>query len=149
MTRSERALLYFKDGFNCAQSVLAVFAHDLKLPERTALMIASPFGAGMGRTQNVCGAVSGAIMVIGLRYGKGARDEDERREDAYARTARFLDLFKTAHGSINCRELIGVDLSTPESRARAHESGLFERLCAAYVRGAVEILESEMGSGGR
>lgn len=147
MTRSERAISYFKDGFNCAQSVLAVFAPDFNLPERTALMLAGPFGAGMGRTQNVCGAVSGAIMVIGLRYGKGARDEDERREDAYARTARFLDLFKAAHGSINCRELIGVDLSTPESRSRAHEDGLFERLCAVYVRDAVEILEREIGLG--
>jgi hypothetical protein len=60
-----------------------------------------------------------------------------------------MELFRAAHGSISCRELIGVDLSTPESRARAHEDGLFERLCAAYVRGAVEILERELGSGGR
>lgn len=149
MTRSERAISYFKDGFNCTQAVLAAFAPDFNLPERTALMIASPFGSGMGRTQNVCGAVSGAIMAIGLRYGKGSREEDDRREDAYARTARFLELFKAAHGSINCRDLIGVDLSTPESRARAHEDGLFERLCAGYVRGAVDILEREMGSGGR
>ncbi len=149
MTRSERALSYFKDGFNCSQSVLAAFTPDFGLPERTAFMLASPFGAGMGRTQNICGAVSGAIMSIGLRYGKGAGDEDDRREDAYARTVRFLDLFKAAHGSINCRELIGVDLSTPENRARAHEEGLFERLCAGYVRDAVEILEREMGPGKR
>jgi C_GCAxxG_C_C family probable redox protein len=100
----------------------------------------------MGRLGEVCGAVTGAFMVIGLKHGKSRLEDDnnETREKAYALVHEFADRFRACNGSILCRELLGCDISTPEGRAQAREKGLFNDLCPKLVGDAVEILE-QMG----
>lgn len=140
--RSEKAVSYF-ENFNCAQSVIAACGPDFGLDRETALRIAGGFGGGMGRLGEVCGAVTGAFMVIGLKHGKShpEDDESETKEKAYALVCEFADRFHARHGSILCRELLGCDIGTPEGSAQAREKGLFGDLCPRLVQSAVEILE--------
>jgi C_GCAxxG_C_C family probable redox protein len=92
----------------------------------------------MGET---CGAVTGAFMVIGLKYGKARDEDDGARDRTYELVGEFVARFKDRHGSIVCRELLGCDLSNPEGLTTAREKGLFETLCPHLVRDAAEILE--------
>ena len=140
--RSEKAVACF-ENFNCAQSVLATCGPELGLDRESALRVAGGFGGGMGRLGEVCGAVTGAFMVAGLKHGKSQPDDDENdtREKAYALVYEFADRFRACNGSILCRELLGCDISTPEGRAQAKEKGLFDDLCPRLVQSAVEILE--------
>jgi C_GCAxxG_C_C family probable redox protein len=143
--RSEKAVSCF-ESFNCAQSVLATCGPELGLGRETALRVAGGFGGGMGRLGEVCGAVTGAFMVIGLKHGKShpEDDESETKIKAYALVHEFADRFRAHNGSILCRELLGCDIGTPTGRAQASEKGLFSNLCPKLVRDAVEILE-QMG----
>jgi C_GCAxxG_C_C family probable redox protein len=140
--RSEKAVSCF-ENFNCAQSVIATCGPEFGLDRETALRVAGGFGGGMGRLGEVCGAVTGAFMVIGLKHGKirPEDDEDKTKKKAYALVYEFADRFRARHGPILCRELLGCDISTPEGRAQAKEKGLFNDLCPRLVRSAVEILE--------
>ncbi|MBP7602671.1 MAG: C_GCAxxG_C_C family protein [Spirochaetes bacterium] len=141
MEKTKKALGFFANRFNCSQSVLIAFAGDYGLGEHTALKVACAFGAGMARAQDTCGAVTGAYMVLGLRHGKYLAEDETGKELTYAKARGFTASFVRLHGSTNCRNLIGVDISTPEGLQRAHDSGLFEKRCAIFVRDAVEILE--------
>ena len=76
MTKSEKAINYFQNSFNCAQAVFTPFGLDMGVPEDHCLKIACAFGAGMGRQQCTCGAVTGAMMVLGLHFGKGMGDDN-------------------------------------------------------------------------
>ena len=102
MTRSEKAVNYFSNKFNCSQSVLTAFGPDFELNEDTCLKISCAFGAGMGRQQHVCGAVTGALMALGLKYGKAINDDDSKKMHTYSKTNEFLNEFSKNHGSINC-----------------------------------------------
>jgi len=141
MTRSAQALVMFQTGFMCSQSVFAAFAQDAGLSREKALMIASGFGAGMGRMSLTCGAVTGAFMVLGLKEGYSCDDSKESREKIYRLVREFADTFRTMHGSIECRELLGFDISTPEGYQGAADSGIFRTLCPLLVQSAVEITE--------
>ncbi|MBN1889633.1 MAG: C_GCAxxG_C_C family protein [Thermoflexales bacterium] len=141
-TRVERARECFAKGFNCAQAVISAYGPELGLEREMALRVAGAFGGGMGRMGHTCGAVSGAFMVIGLKYGKAHEDDDEAqtKEKAYALVREFTARFAARHGTITCNELLGCDISTPEGHRRASEMGLFTR-CPQFVQDAVEILE--------
>lgn len=139
--RSSEARTVFDNGFNCAQSVLAVFAPELGLSGEDALRVAGAFGAGMGRMGKVCGAVTGAFMAIGLTSSKTTEAEDNRKVEGYRLVREFSKRFTDINGSIDCRELLGVDLSTDEGLAAASASGVFKTHCAEYVEDAVRILE--------
>ena len=141
MDRSTKATDTFDKGFNCSQSVLTAFSGELGLGEQEALRIACGFGGGMGRTAKTCGAVSGAFMVIGLKYGQTRGDDKASKEKTYALIKQFSDLFAKAYGSVECRELLPHDISTPEGLQSAQEQGLFKTLCPKYVAGAVKILD--------
>ena len=140
MNEIERADAYFENGFSCSQSVFAAFAPQLGLEPETALKIAGPFGGGMGRMGEVCGAVTGAFMSIGLRHGRVSADDAETKERAYGLVREFADRFTQRHGSILCRELLGIDMSTPEGHEQVQESGICATLCPTLVRDAAEIL---------
>lgn len=142
MTTTEQALTMFQAGFMCSQSVLAAFAEDLGLSREKALMIASGFGAGMGRMSLTCGAVTGAFMVLGLKEGYSCCDSKESKEKIYRLVREFADTFRTMHGSIECRELLGFDISTPEGYQGAADSSIFRTLCPLLVQSAVEITEN-------
>ena len=122
-------------------SVLSTCGGELRLDRETALRIAGGFGGGMGRLGEVCGAVTGAFMVVGLKHGKTKAEDQESREEAYSLVQEFAEAFKSRNGSIVCRELLGYDISTPEGRNLAREKGVFATLCPGLVHDAVEIIE--------
>ncbi|MDV2481452.1 C_GCAxxG_C_C family protein [Methanoculleus sp. Wushi-C6] len=139
--RSEKAVACFMQGCNCAQAVSSVFARDAGVPEEVILRAATGFGAGVGRTGGACGAVSGAVLAIGLIFGSTEPEEKEAKDRTYAVTQEFISRFVRKHGTVSCTGLLNCDLSTDEGLARAREQGLTRTLCPGYVRDAVEILE--------
>jgi C_GCAxxG_C_C family probable redox protein len=142
MTKAEDAVALFRQGFSCSQAVLAVFAPDFGLDRKMALRISQGFGAGIGYSDDVCGAVSGAIMVIGLRYGRTEAQDNTAKEKTYAEVGEFLKRFKQRNVSVECTKLIGYNLSDPQQVAQAKKNQAVMARCPALVRDAVEIVET-------
>jgi len=143
-SKTELAKQYHDRGFNCAQSVLATFSQDYGLGEEAALKISTGFGSGMGRLCEVCGALTGAFMVIGLKHGRVISDGTKygpNTETTYGLVAEVSRRFKDRNKSIYCRELIGHDLSIPEEREKARQAGLFATTCSKCIQDAVELVE--------
>ena len=141
MTKADDAHRSFLKRFTCSAAVFSAFSPDLGLDPDTAKKIACGFGAGISKTGNMCGAVSGAIMVIGLKHGKCVEGDDAATEKTRALVQRFIREFTEKNGSVNCTDLLGYDLSRPEEYAAAQESGIFLEKCPVLVRDAAEILE--------
>lgn len=142
MEKSEKALSYFNNSFNCAQSVFATLGPELGLTEDECLKIACAFGAGMGKQQHVCGAVSGALMAIGTKFGKALNDKESKKEFTYKLTEEFLREFESRNGSIHCFELLHcLNMNIEQDEIKIHELGLFETVCEKAVKNAVEITE--------
>lgn len=141
MDTVRRAVGCFEEGFSCSQAILSAYGPQFGLEPETALKVAGAFGGGMGRLGEVCGAVSGAFMVIGLKYGKTRAEDEETKEKAYSLVQEFADRFSSRNGAIRCRELLGCDISTPAGRASAKEKELFTTLCPKLVQDAAEIVE--------
>jgi C_GCAxxG_C_C family probable redox protein len=142
MNRSEKAISYFNNSFNCSQSVLAAFAPSLGISEDDSLKIACAFGAGMGRQQLICGVVTGALMALGLQHGKALHDDESRKQQTYTLTREFCDEFMQKNGSLNCRELLlGLDMNDPKDNLKIKELGLHDSHCSRFVKDAVEIVE--------
>lgn len=133
------AIENFEQGFNCAQAVLATFAPRHGLSREHALKVACAFGSGMMRG-STCGAVTGALMVIGLAHGRCRADDMAARSKTYALAQAFQDRFDALHGTCACEELLGLDPTTPEGRQAALDRGLFESRCPQFVRSAVTLL---------
>ena len=111
------------------------------LDREQALRVGGAFGAGMARTGETCGAVTGGLMVIGLKHAKVRPDDDDSRELAYALAQEFMDIFQERNGSLLCKTLLGADVSTPEGMAAVRKGNLFATICPRYVKSASEILE--------
>ncbi|MGA2656837.1 MAG: C-GCAxxG-C-C family protein [Verrucomicrobiota bacterium] len=141
-TRTEIATARFLSGYNCAQAVVYAFRDETGLGEDLALKIPTGLGAGMGRKQEVCGAVTGGILVLGLRHGRGSTEDPSATEQTYLRTRELMGRFAAKHGSCLCRQLLqGYDLATEEGRQRAKADDLLHKVCRPYVQTVVEILE--------
>ena len=140
MDNVEHARSRFEQGFNCSQSVLSAYGSQLGLDPELALRVAGAFGGGMARMGRTCGAVTGALMVIGLQRGNTKADDDEAKDACYDLAREFVDRFEAQHGTITCQELLGCNINTPEGRALATEKGLFATLCPKLVQGAAEIV---------
>ena len=136
----------FREGYNCAQSVLIAFGDLTGIEKDTAARLASSFGGGLGRLREVCGAVSGAAMVLGLICGYADPTDSEAKKAHYALVQDFAARFKEKNGSIICRELLrGVPDaggSIPEARTAEYYK---KRPCPALVRQAAEILDEMLG----
>ena len=141
MDRIDTANQYFDNGFNCAQSVAAAFQDKLSLSEEELLKAACPFGSGMGRLQQVCGAVSGAFLVIGLLYGKASKEDNDAREKTYALIRQFHESFTQIHKTTYCCDLIGCNLQTEEGQSHYRQNNLAEHVCRVCVQDSVRILE--------
>ena len=141
MTRKERALGLFKEGFSCSQAVAAVFAEDQGLPVETALRLSQGFGGGMARLAETCGAVTGAIMIVGLKHGRVRAKDEEAKEKTYALVQELFRRFRARHGSLLCRDLLGCDIGTAAGRKTADDAKLHNTLCPLLIASAVEILE--------
>ena len=143
MKKSEKALSYFNNSFNCAQSVFTTFGPELGLTEDECLKIACAFGAGMGKQQHVCGAVTGALMVLGARFGKAKNDPESKKDLTYSKADEFLNRFKAKNDSITCKELLrGLNMNNPDELKKINELRLFETSCEKYIQDAVEIIEN-------
>ncbi len=132
----------FSHGCNCAQAVFLAYAPEVGINEGDALRIATAFGAGMGRQQEVCGAVTGAYMVIGARYGMTEPGNTQAKEKTYALVSEFAEKFREVHGSTICLDLLGCDMSTEEGRAAIAEKKLHDSVCLPCVRDACRILDT-------
>lgn len=107
--REELARQAFKEGYNCSQAMVAAFSDLMEMDKKTALRLASSFGGGMGRMREVCGAVTGMFMVVGILYGYDDAKDYEGKKDTYALVQELANQFKSETGSIICRELLGLD----------------------------------------
>lgn len=140
MDYKEKAITYLSNQFNCAQAVLATFSQDLGLDEEQALMLASNFGGG-ARCGQLCGAVSGALMVLGLKYGNSNSGNKEEILNSKNTSEQFNKLFCEQNKSLVCKELLGYDLSVPEQRKTIMEKSIIAETCPKMVTDAVEIVQ--------
>lgn len=140
MNRADRAIELFNNNFNCSQAVFTVFATEYGISEELALKLATSFGGG-ARSGEMCGAVSGALMVLGLKYGHFIAENNEQKQKAYSLGQEFVRRFKEKNNSIVCRDLLGYDLSKPDEFEIIASKGLFKTICPNMVRSAVNILE--------
>lgn len=136
----EQSVACFQDGWNCTQAVLSTYGPRFGLDREHALKIAGAFGSGMGMGET-CGAVTGALMVIGLKHTRvkgGGLFSHERTEDL---SQEFVEHFNARNGTTICRKLLGCDVGTVEGARAAKKEKHFKKRCPKFVRDAAEILE--------
>ena len=114
-THAEKAAELFKAGYNCSQSVAAAFCDVTKTDEKTMLATAAPFGGGFGRNREVCGAISGGCLVLGLLYGYTDPSDKTAKSEHYALVRDFMARFSVRFGSVICRELLGGATAVTEN----------------------------------
>ena len=140
---AEKARNYFLQGYNCSQAVFLAFADLTGIDEKTALLLSSSFGGGMGRMREVCGAVSGMFMAAGLLYGYTDPKAKDEKAEHYKRIQELAAAFKERNGSIICRDLLGG--LTEENKTHIPDERTAEyykkRPCARMVEDAAEILD--------
>ena len=142
MIHSEIARQLFLDGYNCSQAVLCAFEDVTGLDRETAAKLSSSFGGGMGRMREVCGCVSGALMVLGMVYGYDDPEDHEAKKDHYALVQEFAAKFREENGSIICRELLEGVKTTPGGEPEARTDAYYKkRPCPDLVACAAQILD--------
>lgn len=144
MDRKNNALSCFDKGFNCCQSVLTAFSDDFSLDNETAMKIASGFGGGM-RKGETCGAVTGALMVLGLKYGYFIEGDLDSKNRSNAIALDFQNRFIDINQTVICKELLGYDLSTVDGMSKLKEIGAFSKFCPKYIEDCVGILQKMIG----
>jgi len=140
MNNPKKAAEIFKEGFSCSMAVLGAFCEQFGLDKKMAYKVSSGFGGGMHLDQT-CGAVTGAFMVLGLKYGRTKADDLEAKAKMVKMTNEFAKKFIALHHNITCTALIGHDLSTQKGFEEAKKQGAFKFLCPKYVKSAAEILD--------
>lgn len=145
MTREERARELFSNSYNCAQAVAMAFSADTGMDEDLSCRMATAFGAGGGRRQFCCGAVSGALLVISLLKGRELGGPKAAQEESYTLAREFFARFEAEHGSSECKVLLDrIDLLTPEGQERFVSEGM-SRHCEGIITHTVRILEEILG----
>ena len=140
MNKQDLAAELFSQGFNCSQSVCSVFCEEAGLDADMGLKISCGFGGGM-RQGEVCGAVTGAIMILGLKYGQYRADDKKSKEITYRYVNEFVERFKVKNETIICRDLLKCDISTEEGYRKIIEEGLSKKVCTKLIKDAISILE--------
>ena len=139
MCKIDNARAVFNRDRNCAQSVLGVYAEEYNLDIQTLHRLAAAFGGGMGHTKGICGALSGGLMVLGLKNNRDHFD----KEKTYARTRDLMDEFIRRNGSRDCEELIGVDLMTEAGKTRFKEDNIKQKVCEKCIADVIDIIENQ------
>jgi C_GCAxxG_C_C family probable redox protein len=140
MKKKENAVRLFKLRLNCSQAIFSAYQDELD--ERTALKLATVFGAGVAGTgQELCGAVTGALMALSLKYGRADLESVDAKTKTHEMGRQFLSQFKAKHGSCVCEQLLGMNIGTAEGHKKAQEAGLFETQCLDVVKSAADILD--------
>jgi C_GCAxxG_C_C family probable redox protein len=141
MSKVETAVACFRQGYNCAQALFSAYADEDVVKCSAAMKIACGLGAGMGRMAETCGAVSGALLAIGSRFGMQDAEDTAAKEKTYELVRKFVAAFRQRHQSTVCHELLPCDISVEEGVAYYWEHDLLNTRCTALVRDAAEILE--------
>lgn len=139
MKKYEEVITKFQEGLNCSQVVLLAFAEELGIDDASVLKIACGFGGGMGHGE-VCGAVSGAIMALGLKYGQWDILDIASKLKTNEVVKEFVAEFKSLNNSITCRDLLGCDLNTDSGKNYAIEKQLFLNTCPKLIKDSIDIL---------
>ena len=129
----------FARGFSCAQAIFSAFARGFGVSSELALRLSAPFGGGIAREGEVCGALTGALMVLGLQYGQ---DRPEGKEQTYLIAREFVEDFRRRHGAVRCSELVGHDISTAEGLEAARNANAFGTLCPVLVDETARSLQT-------
>lgn len=145
MNPNEKAVQLFAAGYSCSQAVLVARAEQHGLSEEVAFKLSAAFGGGMGRQGEVCGAVSGALMALGLEKGYTKPDDKAGKEHIYELTRQFCAEFSRRSGGLRCSELLGCQIGTPEGLRQAQEQNLFKTVCPGLVAEASQILDEMLG----
>ncbi len=136
------ALEIFNSGYNCTQAVLSRFAERFGMSREEAFKVATGFGGGIARSGEACGAVTGAVMALGLRYGRKEGGDRADQENTYTKVNEFLERFRALHGSCVCRVILeGIDLKTPEGQQAFGEKNMMD-VCRRCVVDAADLVES-------
>lgn len=142
MSRRETAMEYFKNGYNCSQALVMAFQDLVPVEPELLLKMSSSFGGGMGRLREVCGAVTGMFMIAGFLYGFDGSESTGEKAEHYGRIQELAHRFEEEHGTIICREMLGLsvrrDTPVPEERTKEYYK---RRPCVEIVGDAAEILE--------
>jgi C_GCAxxG_C_C family probable redox protein len=138
------AIALFKSGFHCSQAVLAPFSEDFGLSKETALKISCPFGGGYGGYGRTCGALTGAMMVIGLKYGISKTTDIEAKKLCADKTRELIEKFENIHGSINCNDLVGFDRSNLTGADLMAKLPFFHNTCTKFLETVVSFIEEEL-----
>ncbi len=141
MDRVEKAEELFLGGLSCSQAVFSVFADKLNVDEKTARKIAQGFGGGVGSSGLICGAVSGAVMVIGLKYGAEEQSDTEAKEKTREIVREFMKKFNDEFGAVDCKCLLGFDISKKADFEYVHENNVTRSVCPKFIEFAVKELE--------
>ena len=142
----EQAQMLFKEGYSCSQSILMTFAPLFDLDRETAARLAASFGGGVARRGETCGAVNGAFMVLGLKFGHTSALDLDSKEKTYRAVQEFISQFQMRNRSITCNQLLDLDVSTPDGLQTAHDTQLFSTRCPGFVEDAVVILDQLLAS---
>ncbi len=138
--RKEQIAEEFNKGLNCAQIVLLQFCEKYSMKKEDALRLGCGFGGG-ARVGELCGAVSGSIMVIGLKHGNRTAENTTNKIECYEKTKEFMGKFKDENGSVVCRDLLQCDISTEDGMSKARNDNLFQTRCVDAVASAIGILK--------
>ncbi len=141
--RSDKAVELFKSGYNCSQAVFAAYADIFGMDSETALRVSAGLGGGVGRSREVCGTVTGATMIIGMKYGATDGDDAEGKKLCYEKVQQYIAEFKKINPSIVCRELLGLSQGentqpTPDARTQQYYK---KRPCVQLVEDSAKALE--------
>jgi C_GCAxxG_C_C family probable redox protein len=147
MNKPELASEYMRKGYNCAQSIMKAYAGEVGMNQEDAIRMASALGGGLGRNGHICGAVSAAALIIGMKFGTIDPLDFPAKEKAYNKTSELLEKFSAENRSVLCKELIGYDMKNSEELRKAREEGVFIKQCPLFVLSAGRILEIIISSG--
>ena len=139
-SKKEKVMGLFHNDLNCAQSVFSVYGKDYGIDEKAAKSIAAGFGSGIGKTQQICGAISGAVMVLGAEYFD-ENNKAESKEKVYGKTRELIKSFEEKNKCSDCRNLIGIDISTEEGLLKACDMDVFNIKCRKYLSDVCDILD--------
>ncbi len=140
MNNAERTVDLFTNGLNCSQAILTVFGEPYGLAAEMAERVGRPLGGGIGRLARTCGAVTAAVLILGL--AKDDQDEGEARRVSYSHVQELFRRFEALHGTTECKSLLGADMSTAEGLKKVQDEKLVSKVCPAFVKDAANILET-------
>lgn len=144
-SRVDKAVAMFQDGYSCAQALLGVYGPLFGVEREAALRLSAPLAGGISRSDGPCGAATGALLVLGLKFGHSHPDDETGSDRIRVLTQDFLRQYAERQGSTLCTDILGVNLSVPADLERAEAEELYDVSCPGAVRTAAELLEEMMG----